>query len=338
MENKLARLSRTTGGLRFFLPVGIILIVFGIFLLINAPKEYLPVTGTVTNNESYLEDGSTLYNVYFSYNVDGKTYENYFSDFTEAQEIGSEIQLYYDATNPNAISNTKNSRLIAVIMIVVGLAAAAFAVYSLIRNVKKNKAIDEQTKLAGGTGETQDVTPLPKQSLTEYYVLFDGNSLKPGYLVEDKNRNVIYTAAMTKNAAIGDRTFTFTDRTLGRTTEHAVGHTITQSFENDFFSTSSYFKFDGKNIWDLLHEKGVRIKTDLRSQFPKTVFTVSRGGRFFATIETSSKYVHEEDEAQHKVKIPVGRYYYRCWTNERDIDLLFLTVFAISETEQAVVE
>jgi hypothetical protein len=34
----------------------------------------------------------------------------------------------------------------------------------------------------------------------------------------------------------------------------------------------------------------------------------------------------------------VGRYYYRIWTDTDDLETLFLTVFAISETEQAVVE
>ena len=38
------------------------------------------------------------------------------------------------------------------------------------------------------------------------------------------------------------------------------------------------------------------------------------------------------------MNIPVGRYYYRVWTNSNDFETLFLTIFAISETEQAVVE
>lgn len=49
-------------------------------------------------------------------------------------------------------------------------------------------------------------------------------------------------------------------------------------------------------------------------------------------------YEYEEDAAEHKLIIPVGRYYYRVWTNETDLADLFLTVFAISETEQTVVE
>jgi hypothetical protein len=117
-----------------------------------------------------------------------------------------------------------------------------------------------------------------------------------------------------------------------------VGHTVTQTYNNEFFSMSSWFKFDGKNIWDLLHEKGIRIDTDLHNEFPKARYIVSLNGGFFATIETSGKFVHEEDAEQHKMNLPVGRYYYRCWTQSDDIELLFLVVFAISETEQVIVE
>ena len=58
----------------------------------------------------------------------------------------------------------------------------------------------------------------------------------------------------------------------------------------------------------------------------------------FARIETSGKYVHEDEAAQHKVNVPVGKFYYRVWTNSDDMETLFLTIFAISETEQTVVE
>ena len=98
------------------------------------------------------------------------------------------------------------------------------------------------------------------------------------------------------------------------------------------------YKFDGKNIWDILHDRGIRIDTDLHSIFPRVRYTLSLSGSFLATVETASKYVHEEDEAEHKVNIPVGRYFYRIWTDATDLDLILLTVFAISETEQAVVE
>ena len=174
--------------------------------------------------------------------------------------------------------------------------------------------------------------------LDNQYVSFDGVTLKPGYLVEDRMRNVIYKMTMTKQAMVGNRVFTFTDCVSGFSEEHNVGHTVTQQYNNEIFSTSSWFKFDGKNIWDILHDRGIRIDTDLHSIFPRVRYTLSLSGSFLATVETASKYVHEEDEAEHKVNIPVGRYFYRIWTDATDLDLILLTVFAISETEQAVVE
>lgn len=52
-----------------------------------------------------------------------------------------------------------------------------------------------------------------------------------------------------------------------------------------------------------------------------------------------SGYIIEDDEAQHKVKMPPGRMYYRFRTASNEMELLFFTIFAISEcSEQAVVE
>ena len=156
--------------------------------------------------------------------------------------------------------------------------------------------------------------------------------------MDDKDRNLLYEAPMTKQAMVGDRTFTFTNHVTGETREHAVGHTFTQTYNDEFFSVSSSFKFDGKDIWDLIHGQGVYIKTDLTSKFPKLTYYVAQNGKYLATIETSGQWVHEEDAEQHSVNIPVGRYYYRVWSNTEDLDLLFLIVFAISETEQTMVE
>ena len=342
MENKLGRFFRATGNLRFFLFLGVILMVMGVLMFIFSPDKYAETTGTVTKVEEYEDtdaegDIETYYREYFTYKVDGKEYENSFEALSKAPAVGSTVKVFYDPADPESISNTKNSRLIGAIMFVVGLAAAGFGIFSGVKNLKKLKAMDEQIREANA-GEKPVVVVPAKEQMTEYYVLFDGNTFKPGYIVEDRNRSVVFTGEMTKNAAVGPRLFTFTDHVMGRTTEHQVGHTVTQQFNNEFFSMSSYFKFDGQNIWDLLHDKGIRIETDMHSIFPRLRYTVSLYGKFFALIESSSKYVHEEDEAEHKIAIPTGRYFFRCWTNEDNMDLLFLTVFAISESEQAIVE
>ncbi len=143
---------------------------------------------------------------------------------------------------------------------------------------------------------------------------------------------------MLKNNPIGARIFEFSDHTTGVVKEHEVGHTTTETFNNKFFSVRSWFKLDGKNIFDVLHDRGLRMTTDLHSKFPYAVYDIAKDGKAFARIESSSMYVHEDEEAQHKVIVPYGRYYYRFWTSSKDFESIFLTIFAISETEQAVVE
>ena len=156
--------------------------------------------------------------------------------------------------------------------------------------------------------------------------------------MEDADRKVIFEGKMTKNNPIGARLFEFRNHLTGSTAEHEVGHTVTATQGNEFFSVKSSFKFDGRDVWDTLHEKGLRLRTDLRSKFPRMTYDAARNGAAFAKIETSSIYVHEDEEAAHAAAIPAGSMYYRVWTNSNDFDTLFLTVFAISETEQAIVE
>ncbi len=338
-ENKVARIMRNTGPARFLIPVGLILIIFGIILLCFKSNNYVETVGKVTDVRQYIdntgENEQTLYDVSFEYTVDGKQYSGNFDGLGSAGKVGDEIKVFYDPDNPERTTNTKAGNIIAPIAIVLGAAAIAGGVFTAVKAFRKDKELDEQIKAAGGS---LHVEPLPKDQLTEYYVSYDGQVLRPGYIVEDGARNVVYEGKMEKNALVGSRRFVFTDHRNGTTEEHEVGHTLTQSFNDELFSAKSSFKFDGKNIWDVLHERGIRIATDIRSKFPNMTYTVSKDGRFLATVETSGQYVHEEDAAKHTLNIPVGRYYYRCWTNESDIALLFLTVFAISETEQAIVE
>ncbi|MCR5136162.1 MAG: hypothetical protein K6C12_03560, partial [Oscillospiraceae bacterium] len=219
-----------------------------------------------------------------------------------------------------------------------GVAAIAFGVYLTYKAFKKSKVLDEQTKAAAGTYRVPDIEPLPKDQLTEYYVAHDGVMLKPGYKMDDKDRNLVFEAPMTKQALVGDRTFTFTNHLTGETKEHQVGHTLTSTYNDEFLSQRSTLKFDGQDIWDLLHARGVRIAADIVSKFPNVTYHVAVNGKFFATIQTCGQWVHEDDAAQHSVNIPMGRYYYRVWTNSDDMDTLFLTVFALSETEQVLAE
>ena len=271
IENKIARLMRNTAPARFFLPVGILLIVFGALTL-----------------GMRSEDGA--------------------------------------------------SKLLPIAMIAAGAAAAAFGVGKTLRAFRKSRELDESLP-AGGVFPTEafrGFKSLPE--VTEYYFRFDGNSLRPGYVLEDADRQPVFTGKMLKNALVGPRSFAFTDHAAGSVRTHEIGHTAAATLNDEFFSVRSSFRFDGEDVWDHLHGRGLRIATDLHSSFPRLVYDVVRNGAPFAHIESCGVAVHEADGERQKFAPPGGAMYCRVWTDTADFETLFLTLFAIAETRQAVVE
>ena len=338
---KLARIMRNTGPARFFVPIGIIFIIFGVLTLGFNTDTYLETAGTVTAVEEapVAADEPQQFDVSFTYTVDGKEYEGTFSGLSDEYQVGDEIKLFYDPADPVKTTNTKSGKFFAPILIAVGALAAAFGILKTVKAFQLSKALDARVP----AGETSAQTPAfegmkTAPGVTEYYFRFDGNSLKPGYLIEDADRKVLFEGKMLKNSLVGARVFEFKNHVTGVAKEHEVGHTTTSSMNDEFFSVSSTFKFDGESVWDVLHDKGLRLSTNLLSKFPHLIYDATKDGAPFARIETSGVYVHEEDEAQHKINLPSGRMYYRFWTASADFETLFLTIFAISETEQTMVE
>ena len=334
MENRFARIMRNTGPARFFLPVGIILIVVGIFLLGANTDDYLETAGTVTSVEESVDaDGNKTYDITFTYSAEGKTYTGMFPGLSEKSRVGDTVRVFYDPADPEKTTNSKTG-LVPVIMIGLGLLGLAFGVFKTVQAFRKSRELDQTPKAPDADFAGFKTAP----GVTEVYCRRDGPALKPGYILEDADRQILFECRMVKQALVGTRTFEFVDPAAGTAVQHEVGHTMTQSYNDEFFSVSSWFKFDGSNVWDILHGRGLRMTTDMRSKFPNLTYLVSQNGEAFALIETSGQYVHEDEAAQHTLNLPVGRYFYRIWTNTGDWETLFLAIFAISETEQAVVE
>lgn len=338
-ENKFARLMRNTGPARFFVPLGVILIVVGIILFGFNTDDYLETTGTITDvlECAHGADEERQYDVTIAYKADGKDYETTLGNMTGDYKVGEEMTLYYNPENPQEITNSKMGGFIAPILIVVGAAALVFGIYSTIRAFKKSRELDNA--VPGGRFPSEAFENFKNApGVTEYYFRFDGHAFKPGYIAEDADRKPLYEGAMTKQALVGARTYEFRDHTTGITETHEVGHTVTQTYDDEFFSAKSWFKFDGKNIWDVIHDRGIRISTDFHSKFPYCIYNIAQNGAPLARVETCGVHVHEDEAAEHKINIPTGKMYYRFWTASKDIDSIFLTIFAISETEQGVVE
>ena len=334
MENKLARFMRNTGPARFFVPLGIALIVFGILMFVFNNDSYLETVGKVTEVvETINTENAKVYDVTFQFTVDGKEYTDTFMEQPKEYKTGDDIKVYYDPEDPTRTSSSKTG-ILPPVLIGLGALALVAGVLMTVKAYKKSNELDQTPKADPAVFEGF------KQAagVTEYYCRHDGVMLKPGYILEDAARKVLFEGKMTKQALVGARIFEFSNHVTGGVAEHEVGHTMTQTYNDNGWSAKSWFKFDGKNVWDVIHDRGIRLRTNMRSKFPNFTYEVSKDGQAFAILETSGKYVHEDEAAEHSLNVPVGRYYYRVWTNTRDFETLFLTIFAISETEQAVVE
>lgn len=336
--NKISRFMRNTGPARVLIPVGIILLIFGILTSSFIGADMAETEGRVTSVEEHTDENNKAeYDIGVVYTVDGREYDGEFYNLSREYSVGDTVTVYYNTEDPQMISNSRMNGLFSIGLMIAGVLAVIGGIVLTAKAVKKSRDLDK-TDLGKDRPQIDFDKFKYSEGTREIYCRYDGQMLKPGYILEDADRNVLFEGKMTKNSLVGARIFEFTDHTTGTVTEHEVGHTTTQTFNNEMFSASSWFKFDGKNIWDVLHDRGLRMKTNLLSKFPNLVYEVSKDGGALARIETSSMYVHEEDEAQHKLAIPVGRYYYRIWIKSEDMETLFLTVFAISETEQTMVE
>ena len=154
-------------------------------------------------------------------------------------------------------------------------------------------------------------------------------TFKQAFFLEDENGNTIYEGKMIKFSLFGASPFEFFNHITNKKEEHKVGKTITvQEGGNDFvsiMSTRSYFKYDGKKIWEYLHDLGIRIDSKPSSSKIGMTYDITFEGKPIATISSSSP----------KGKsILTTNLYYDVICDEKDLDLVFLVAFSIAKTEQ----
>ena len=154
------------------------------------------------------------------------------------------------------------------------------------------------------------------------------NTVKQAFYLEDESGRTVYEGTMTKFSLLGASPFAFVNHITGTTEEHKIGKTITTEQGGGligFLSKRSYFKYDGKKIWDHLHDEGVRIDSGISGEKIGMSYDVTFRGQPLARIASSS---------------PKGKsilttdLYYDVFCEEKDLDLAFLVAFSIARTEQ----
>ena len=149
--NRIAKFFRDYAFARFFLPVGVFLIVFGVsvFGIVNTRKNYPQANAVVSRCELYEEEHfegddrkEATYQVFVKYNIDGKEYESEYGIVPE-MEIGTIVRIDYNPDNPSDISQPTGF-LLPLGMIAGGIAALAAGLVSIFITRKKNEELRRQ--------------------------------------------------------------------------------------------------------------------------------------------------------------------------------------------------
>ena len=152
--NKMFTFMRESQTARFFIPAGLILIIFGIvvFVITLNNQNYIKIEATVTNVEETQEtnvddDGTnttTVYNATVNYTVGGKEYTQTLDNVSKCK-VGDKMDIYYNPKDPNQITQTK-SIILPIVIIVAGITSLTGGIISAINAVKRHKNMKEQER------------------------------------------------------------------------------------------------------------------------------------------------------------------------------------------------
>ena len=220
----------------------------------------------------------------------------------------------------------------SIYILVVGVVILAFCILSAIREKQTQKLVKEQQESYGRT------TYLPSEQgeERELYFLTDLGTPKFGHRLEDRNRRVLYEAKMTKFTLTQPFGFDFIDHEHGTAVPHLVGHNEESQWDSLLIDNHYTFELDGVDVWKHLKQNGVSADTSYAAGNGRVIgmnYRILRDGVEIARAESTSQYPHEEDAEQHKIAaaLPASGFF-RVWTSEKNLDLLFVTLLAFARS------
>ena len=152
--NKIFSFMRESSAARFLLPVGVILIVFGVIVFsINSKNQnYIKIESTVIDvkeEEDIITDAdgnhtTIVYNVKVKYSVDGKEYTQALDNVSK-HKVGDKMDIYYNPMDPSQITQTK-SLILPIGIIIAGIASLVGGILSAVKAIKRHKNMKEQER------------------------------------------------------------------------------------------------------------------------------------------------------------------------------------------------
>lgn len=314
-------------GLKFFaVIIAVIALAFGVYSTFIQSSGYQKTTATIVSMEKDQESGEEdSYIVTATYTVDGTEYTNVLDSYSPSYEVGGTVEIRYDPADPNKITSGYG---LGIYFMVVG---AVILLITGFLTIKRKKSVSQ---LKEDYGEIRYL-PSEKGEERELYFVTDLGTPKFGHRLEDAERRVLYEAKMTKFTMLSDFEFDFIDHERGQTTPHLIGHTEETDWNSLLIDNNSTFQLDGMDVWKHLRSVGVTIDSSFgEAEGMMPSYDIRREGELLAHAENTSHYVHEEDAEQHKVasKIP-NPMFFRVFTSEKHLDLLFMILVALARTE-----
>ena len=314
----------------FALVMAAIAIVAGVYMTFFQSAGYVKTQATIVSIvevPSDLPDETSDHIVTVDYVADGSRYTTELDTYSGTWKEGKTITVYYDPSDPSVVHGGKG---FGVYLMVLGVAIVAVVLIAGKKSKQGQIELEEIRAKNGGFTYAPSVKGLDR----EVYFLTDTGTPKYGHRIESKSRKVLYEAKMTKYSVVAAHHFDFIDHEHGTVTPHLVSGTEETDWGNSILFDNHYtFELDGEDVWKHLRRNGVSVETERQEGTVWPRFRVSRDGEEIAVMEATSQYVHEEDEEQHKVmkKLAV-RGFYRIWTREANLDVVFITAMAFARS------
>lgn len=300
----------------------------GTWLTFFHDKGFVESEGTIVKIEEIPGTGTDdkQYIVTVGYDVDGKHYEGELGSYSPGYKVGKTVKIVYDPADPARMHS--KSLGFGIYVLGIGVLGLLYSILTPLLTKKKVASLGDQVL-------AHDYAPAEEGEERKLYFLTDRGTAKYGHRIEDGDRKVLYEGKVTKFTLNLPTGFDFIDHVEGTTTPHLVGHE--EARENNFLLLDNYytFTFDGVDIWKHLKDHGISMETSFSAERPLfPIYHIFRDNVEIACAETTSMYPHEEDAEGKPMRNAVpARGYYRIYTSQKHLDLLFVALLALARTE-----